>query len=239
MRPSHPIFASKSSKQWLARQFRDPYIRQRMASPAQYRSRSAFKLLEMDAKYKFLEPRRKSTAHPRIIVDLGAAPGGWSQVVALKNGYAEPIGGRDPRLPHDPPVAQQHYGLKPTARMERQGMWSDAAAEAAIPLPNPGPDVPPAKIIALDLLRMQPIRGVTTIQADFHSPAASELVRAHFPRDAPPSGVDLILSDMAANASGNPTVDAENSLRICHAVWRFAGEHLAVKAEREHGGILV
>ena len=70
---------------------------------------------------------------------------------------------------------------------------------------------------------MQPIHGVTTIQADFHSPAASELVRTLLPKDAPRADVNLTLTDMIANASGNSIVDAETSLRLCHAVWRFAG----------------
>ena len=73
-----------SSRAWLARQYRDPYVKARLSYPANYRSRSAFKLVELDHKWKFLN-------HPdvRTVVDLGAAPGGWSQVVAGKMGWSD------------------------------------------------------------------------------------------------------------------------------------------------------
>src|SRR2546428_9209153 len=64
---------AKSSKQWLRRHVTDPYVRK--AREQGYRSRSAFKLLEIDDKEKLLRPGA-------IVVDLGAAPGGWSQVAA-------------------------------------------------------------------------------------------------------------------------------------------------------------
>ena len=65
----------KSNKQWLRRHVTDPYVRQAKAQG--YRSRSAFKLLQIDAKEKILKPGQ-------LVVDLGAAPGGWSQVAADK-----------------------------------------------------------------------------------------------------------------------------------------------------------
>ena len=65
----------KSNKQWLQRHVTDPYVRQAKAQG--YRSRSAFKLLQIDAKEKILKPGQ-------LVVDLGAAPGGWSQVAAGK-----------------------------------------------------------------------------------------------------------------------------------------------------------
>jgi 23S rRNA (uridine2552-2'-O)-methyltransferase len=69
---------SPSSKQWLAHHFDDPYVRQRLSPPAQYRSRSAFKLLEIDDRYR----RFLRASDVRAVVDLGAALRGWSQVVA-------------------------------------------------------------------------------------------------------------------------------------------------------------
>lgn len=66
---------AKSSKQWLRRHVTDPYVRKAKAQG--YRSRAAFKLLELDEKEKLLRPGA-------IVVDLGAAPGGWSQVAAAK-----------------------------------------------------------------------------------------------------------------------------------------------------------
>lgn len=63
---------SESSKRWLRRQLNDPYVKK--AQKEGYRSRAAYKLLELQEKYKFLKPHQ-------TIVDLGAAPGGWSQIV--------------------------------------------------------------------------------------------------------------------------------------------------------------
>jgi 23S rRNA (uridine2552-2'-O)-methyltransferase len=65
----------KSNKHWMRRHVTDPYVRQAKAQG--YRSRSAFKLLQIDAKEKILKPGQ-------LVVDLGAAPGGWSQVAADK-----------------------------------------------------------------------------------------------------------------------------------------------------------
>jgi 23S rRNA (uridine2552-2'-O)-methyltransferase len=68
---------SRSSKTWLRRHVRDPYVRE--AQSRGYRSRAAFKLLELDARDRLLRPGM-------AVVDLGAAPGGWSQVAAAKVG---------------------------------------------------------------------------------------------------------------------------------------------------------
>ena len=66
---------STSSNQWLQRHLNDPYVA--AAREAGYRSRAAFKLIEIDDKYRFLRPGQR-------VVDLGAAPGGWSQIAALR-----------------------------------------------------------------------------------------------------------------------------------------------------------
>lgn len=69
-----------SSQRWLERQLNDPYVAR--AKREGYRSRAAFKLVEMDDKYRFLKPGQR-------VVDLGAAPGGWAQVAARRVGSAE------------------------------------------------------------------------------------------------------------------------------------------------------
>ncbi len=69
-----------SSKLWLERQLNDPYVAQ--AKREGYRSRAAFKLIEIDDKYHFLKPGKS-------VVDLGAAPGGWSQIAARRVGSPE------------------------------------------------------------------------------------------------------------------------------------------------------
>lgn len=69
-----------ASTRWLQRQLRDPYVEE--AKRRGYRSRAAFKLIEMDDKHRFLKPGMR-------VVDLGAAPGGWSQIAGLRVGAAE------------------------------------------------------------------------------------------------------------------------------------------------------
>src|SRR5262249_2699784 len=71
---------SLSSKLWLDRQLNDPYVSR--ARREGYRSRAAYKLIEIDAKHHILKPSAR-------VVDLGAAPGGWSQVAAIRVGAAE------------------------------------------------------------------------------------------------------------------------------------------------------
>jgi 23S rRNA (uridine2552-2'-O)-methyltransferase len=126
---------AKSSKQWLRRHVTDPYVRK--AREQGYRSRSAFKLLEIDSKEKFLKAGM-------TVLDLGAAPGGWSQVAAKKVG-------------------------------------------------------PQGRVIAIDLLEVAPISGVTVIKGDF---------REKFPQDVK---ADVVLSDLSPNLSGIANVDQARS----------------------------
>lgn len=74
-----------SQQKWLQRQLNDPYVAK--AKAAGYKSRAAFKLLEIDEKYHLLKPGMR-------LVDLGAAPGGWCQVAAERIGLADPSGRR-------------------------------------------------------------------------------------------------------------------------------------------------
>lgn len=74
---------SAASTRWIERQLNDPYVK--AAKAAGYRSRAAFKLLELDEKYKFLNGVHR-------VIDLGAAPGGWCQIVRLKAPKAKVVG---------------------------------------------------------------------------------------------------------------------------------------------------
>jgi len=132
---------SKSNKQWLRRHVTDPYVRK--AKEQGYRSRAAFKLLQLDEKEKFLRPGMS-------VLDLGAAPGGWSQVAAKKVG-------------------------------------------------------PAGHVVAIDLLEIAPISGVTVIRGDF---------REKLPQDVK---ADVVLSDLSPNLSGIRDVDQARSLELTEA----------------------
>jgi 23S rRNA (uridine2552-2'-O)-methyltransferase len=146
-----------SSKMWLERQLNDPYVQR--AKREGYRSRSAFKLVEIDDKYRVLKKGAR-------VVDLGAAPGGWSQVTAKRIGE----GGR---------------------------------------------------IVAIDLLDIEPIAGVDFIQLDFLDPAAPDELKARLGGEA-----DIVLTDMAANATGHRKTDHIKIVALVEAAAEFARDVL-------------
>ena len=137
---------SKSSNQWMQEHFDDEYVKKAQAMG--YRSRSTFKLVEIQEKDKIIRPGMN-------VIDLGAAPGGWSD-------YARKIVGKK------------------------------------------------NKVIALDLLEIEPIEGVDFIQGDFReNDVLDELYRVL--EGAP---VDLVMSDMAPNISGNKEMDQPRSIYL-------------------------
>jgi 23S rRNA (uridine2552-2'-O)-methyltransferase len=150
-----------SSRLWLERQLNDPYVAR--ARREGFRSRAAFKLIEIDDKHHLLKPGAR-------ILDLGAAPGGWSQVAAKRVGAAEGRG----------------------------------------------------RVVATDLLDLEAIPGVDFLRLDFLDPAAPELLRARLGGPA-----DVVLSDMAANATGHKRTDHLKVMGLIEAAADFAGEVLA------------
>jgi 23S rRNA (uridine2552-2'-O)-methyltransferase len=128
---------AKSSKEWLRRHVSDPYVRK--ARQEGYRSRAAYKLLELDQKHSLFKPGM-------TVLDLGAAPGGWSQVAAQKV-------------------------------------------------------MPGGRVVAIDVLEMAPISGVTIIKGDFRQVSIED--RA-----------DVVLSDVSPNLSGIPNVDQARLLEL-------------------------
>ncbi len=148
-----------ASARWLERQLNDPYVAQ--ARREGYRSRAAYKLIEIDDKHKLVKPGQR-------IIDLGAAPGGWSQVAAARVG-------------------------------EGRG-----------------------RVIAIDLLEMDPIEGVEFRQMDFHDPEAPRLLREWLGGLA-----DGVLSDMAANATGHRKTDQLRIIGLVELAADFASEVLA------------
>ncbi len=150
-----------SSQLWLERQVNDPYVRR--AKREGYRSRSAYKLIELDDKHHFLKPGAR-------VVDLGAAPGGWSQVAA----------------------ARVRSG-------ERQG-----------------------RVVAIDRIDLLPIPGVEFLRLDFLDAQAPERLKAML--DGP---ADVVLCDMAANATGHRKTDHLKIMALVEAAAEFAVEVLA------------
>jgi 23S rRNA (uridine2552-2'-O)-methyltransferase len=149
---------SKTSKAWMQEHLNDPWVLKAKAEG--YRSRAVFKLLEIDKKDRLLKPGI-------VAVDLGSAPGSWSQVAA-------------PRL-------------------------------------RPG-----GELFALDILPMEALPEVTFLQGDFREDA----VLAEFERLLAGRAVDLVLSDMAPNMSGNAVSDDGRMMLLAELALDFARQHL-------------
>ena len=211
LRPTLPLH-KKSSAAWLARQSRDPFVKARLSSPSSYRSRSAFKLIELNDKWgRFLS---RPSVHS--VVDLGAAPGGWSQVVAERLGWT--IDAED---------NAEDFGLREDVKVQKRGSCSVQPENKTTGR---------GKIVALDLLPIFPIPGVQTLQMDFLAPGSARVVRDALRSPQNPEGTaDIVLSDMAANFSGNKIRDTQMSLDICHAVFEFAKDALTVRQVDERG----
>ena len=161
-----------SSTLWLERQLNDPYVQR--ARREGYRGRAAFKILELDDKYRFLVPGAR-------VVDLGCAPGGWSQVaVARVNALGEKAG-------------------------KKVGT-----------------------VLGIDLQEVAPIPGAEIHQLDFLEDGADETVRGWLGGRA-----DVVMSDMAASASGFKQVDHLRIIMLCEAAAQLAFDVL------EEGGTFV
>ncbi|MEN8761518.1 MAG: 23S rRNA (uridine(2552)-2'-O)-methyltransferase RlmE [Thiogranum sp.] len=157
---------SKSSNRWLREHFDDEYVKK--AKRQGYRSRAVYKLDEIQQKDRIIKPGM-------AIVDLGAAPGGWSQ-------YAS-------------------------------GLVGDKG-----------------KVVAVDILPMQALPGVTFMQGDFRE----DEVLDNFLRALEGQEVDLVMSDMAPNISGMDAVDQPRSMYLTELAVDFAEQVV-----RPGGGLLI
>ncbi len=149
-----------SSKLWLERQLNDPYVAQ--AKRDGYRSRAAYKLIEIDDKHRILK-------QGMAVIDLGAAPGGWSQIAARRVGAVDGKG----------------------------------------------------RVVAIDLLEMPEIPGVTFAQLDFLDDSAPVKLREMLGGNA-----DVVMSDMAANTTGHRTTDQLRIQGLVESAVDFAREVL-------------
>jgi 23S rRNA (uridine2552-2'-O)-methyltransferase len=164
-----------SSKRWLERQLNDPYVA--AAKRDGYRSRAAYKLIEIADKYALFKPGD-------TVVDLGAAPGGWSQIAAkhIRAGGAESDG---------------------------DGGARDGKSRAG-------------KLVAIDILGMDPVPGCTVMQLDFSEPQApARIVEA-----LGGSKAHVVLSDMAPPAMGHRQTDHLRIMALCELALDFAREIL-------------
>jgi 23S rRNA (uridine2552-2'-O)-methyltransferase len=146
-----------SSRTWLERQISDPYVLR--AKRDGFRSRAAYKLAEIDDKFHLLKAGAR-------VVDLGAAPGGWSEAAAKRVGDK-------------------------------------------------------GRVIALDILDFKPMTGVEFLQLDFLDAAAPDRLKAMLGGKA-----DVVLSDMAANATGHRQTDHLRIMALAEAAAEFAREVL-------------
>lgn len=161
-----PVSRSKSSSRWLHEHFNDPWVKKAQAEG--YRSRAVFKLLEIQQKDRLLKPGM-------TVVDLGAAPGGWTQAAV------DLVGSR---------------GL----------------------------------VIASDILEMEPVPGAQFIQGDFREQEVFDSILAALAGRP----VDLVISDMAPNMSGERSVDQPRAMYLAELALEFAGRVL-----RPGGDLLV
>lgn len=145
------------TKRWRAARRKDKYYRK--AKREHYRSRAVYKLKQIDYKYDLLRPGD-------TVVDLGASPGGWSQVAA------ELVGAE-------------------------------------------------GKVVAADMDRMTPIEGVAFVRGDIREKAIVDRILGLLPE-----GVDVVISDMSPDISGNYPYDHARSIELCEHAFRFAEEVL-------------
>jgi 23S rRNA (uridine2552-2'-O)-methyltransferase len=150
---------SKTSRAWMREHINDPYVQKAKAEG--YRSRAAYKLMEMDKRDRLLAPGQ-------LLVDLGAAPGSWSQVALAKLGSK-------------------------------------------------------GKVVAVDLLPMEPLPGVNFIQGDFREQEVLDAVLLALGGRRP----DLVISDLAPNISGIAVSDQARSMYLCELALEFSLQCLA------------
>jgi len=155
-----------SSTRWLERQLNDPYVARAKAEG--FRSRAAYKLIEIDDKVRILRPGAR-------VVDLGSAPGGWLQVAVAR-----------------------------TNADRRQ------------------PGRPVGRVLGIDLQPVDPVAGAEVHELDFLAEGADAAVRDWLAGEA-----DVVLSDMAAAASGHPPTDHLRIIALCEAAAELARDVLS------------
>ena len=195
---------STSSREWMKRQHNDPYVRKCKADG--YRARSAYKLIEMNEKYN-----SKLLCGPgAVVMECGAAPGAWTQVAA----EAVNAGGNynnQKKLPSGNYVAKMHYLLTELCTTYMQ-------------------NVPPiyfnlGMVVGCDLLNIEPVPGAVLFsKCDFTLKENQLRILGVLGAQLRPK-FDVVLSDMAPNASGQKEMDQDRILLLSYSALRFALLH--------------
>ncbi|XP_078692800.1 rRNA methyltransferase 2, mitochondrial-like [Branchiostoma floridae x Branchiostoma belcheri] len=160
-----------SSQRWIVRQLNDPYVQK--AAVDNYRCRSAYKLIEMDDKFRFLKPGL-------VVVDCGACPGSWTQVAVNRVNAAEGF--------------------------------------------------PRGMVIGVDLQYISPINGAKLLSnCDFTLEETQEHIQKHLPNGK----ADIVLSDMAPNATGLSSLDHDQIVSLQTSAFKFS------KIVLREGGVFV
>jgi 23S rRNA (uridine2552-2'-O)-methyltransferase len=149
---------AKKSRTWVIKQHRDQFFKK--AKVLGYRSRAAFKLLELNKKFNFIKPNSN-------LLDIGATPGGWSQVASKI--------------------------------------------------------VTSGKVLAVDILPMEKIKNVNFINGDFLDETTQQQIKNIFQKK-----IDVIISDMAENTTGNKSIDSIRTNNLCAEVIKFSVNHLDI-----------
>ena len=177
---------SKVNRAWINDHVNDPYVK--LAAQEGYRARAAYKLKEIDEAFHLIKPGQ-------LVVDLGSAPGAWSQYLRRRMGPL--VGGGAISEPKGEPKGEPQG--EPRAE---QGKGS--------------------QVIALDLLAMEPVDGVTFLQGDFREDALlAQVLAAMGGRKA-----DLVVSDMAPNLSGIHSADAARVEHLIELAIDFTRQHM-------------
>jgi 23S rRNA (uridine2552-2'-O)-methyltransferase len=178
----------KLNKAWLNDHLNDPYVK--MATRDGYRARAAYKLKEMDETLGLIKPGM-------TVVDLGSAPGAWSQYLRRKLGGTEGAN-----------MTGSNRVIAPNAKT------GVASGEIA------------GRIVALDILPMLPVEDVTFILGDFREEVVLAKLHETLGGAASFSKVDCVVSDMAPNLSGVESADAARMCHLVEIAVEFAKSHL-------------
>jgi 23S rRNA (uridine2552-2'-O)-methyltransferase len=198
----------RSNPQWIARHVNDPYVK--AATAHGYRSRAAYKLTEIDDRDRLLRPGQ-------VVVDLGAAPGSWSQVVVERLKLAASASA--------PAADAMSSACAVAAGTPAASVGMNVNTLAVVPVTSPGSLMQGGRLIAVDLLPIEPLAGADILAGDFREADVLAALTERLQGRA----VDVVLSDMAPNLSGIAAVDAARCGHLSELALEFALLHLGAR----------